>query len=319
MSIKISAVIPAYNAAAYIERTVLSVLAQSRPADEVIVVDDGSRDNTGEVVGKFADKVKYIRQSNAGASAARNMGVRAASSQWIAFLDGDDEWENDYLKEQVALLERNGDLVWCSGNFYDCHCENNHSRQVHDPGKGKELLGEKDFFEDYFQAYINAAAGWTGTMIVRRNVLEEAGMFTEGQPMANDIDMWWRIAYRYPKIGYNAKPLSVYHSHIDDSISKKQKSPDILSDLIARHIEIAESLGAFDRFKPCAVHMIKYWNYVYLFDERKVHIRKILKRFKNILPFCYLSIMNLLLICPPLTTAAKPVVDCISKRIGIRR
>ena len=158
-------------------------------------------------------------------------------------------------------------------------------------------------------------AGWTGTMMVKRGVLEEAGMFTEGQLMANDIDMWWRIAYRYPKIGYNAKPLAVYHRHIDDSITKKHRDPEILCDLIARHVEIAGSLGAFGRFVPCAVHMIKYWNYVYLFDERKVYIPKILKRFKSILPISYRSIMKALTMCP----LGKPLVDQISWRVGIRR
>jgi len=315
MSISISVVIPAYNSGAYIARTVESAIGQSRACMEVIVVDDGSKDNTGDVVAKFADKVKYIRQENAGASTARNTGIIQASGNWIAFLDADDEWKEDYLAKQVKLLERNPQLVWTAANFYNCCCNDGHSMHLHDNGAGEKLLDGGEVFEDYFQAYVNGSAGWTGTLIIKKDVLEEAGMFTEGQPMANDIDMWWRIAYRYPKIGYNIEPLAIYHTHITESITKKHRNPEILSDLIAKHLEIARSLGAYDRFKPCAVHMIKYWNYVYLFDDRKVHIGKILKRFKSILPFSYRSIMKALTMCP----MAKPVIDRISRQMGIRR
>ncbi len=319
MSIRVSVIIPAYNSGAYIERALESVLGQSRGGDEVIVVDDGSDDNTFEVVGKYAGRVRCIRQENAGASAARNTGVRAASSEWIAFLDADDEWMEDYLDKQVAIVERNTELVWTAANFYNCSCVDGHSKQVHDKGAGEKLSGGGEVYEDYFQAYINGAVGWTGTLMIKKAALEEAGMFTEGQPMANDLDMWWRIAYRWPKIGYNREPLAVYHRHVAESITKKHKSPDILSDLIAKHLEISRSLGAFDRLKPCAVHMIRYWNYVYLFDERKFYIRKILKRFKSILPFSYRWIMNSLTTCPRLTLLAKPVIDRISHRIGIKR
>jgi len=319
MNLTVSVVIPAYNSGGYLARTLDSVIAQSRPADEIIVIDDGSTDETGEVAAKYGDQIKYIYQENAGAAAARNTGIENASGEWIAFLDGDDEWLEDYLKEQTDLLKCNSDLVWCAGNFYNCDCVNNHSKRLQDPGKGKELLAGGDFFDDYFQAYINAAAGWTGSMIIKRSVLKEAGMFTKGQPMANDIDMWWRVAYRYPKIGYNPKPLVIYHSHIENSISKKHKSPDILSDLIKKHLDIARSLGACEIFIPCAGHMIKYWNYVYLFDERVSSIRKINKRFSDILNFRYRFIMGLLTICPGLTSLMKPVIDRLSGRIGIRR
>ena len=319
MSIRISVVIPAYNSGASVERAINSVLRQRCPGDEVIVVDDGSTDDTGEVVCKFGDKVKYIRQKNSGASSARNMGVRAASGKWIAFLDADDEWKDDYLNMQVALLERNPELAWTASNFYNCSCKDGHRMQLHDKGAGGKLLGGGEVFEDYFQAYVNGSAGWTGTLMIKKAALEEAGMFTEGQPMANDLDMWWRIAYRYPKIGYNNEPLAVYHSHVAESITKRHRDPEILSDLIAKHLEISRSLGAYDRFKPCAIHMIKYWNYVYLFDERKVYIRKILKRFKMILPFSYRSAMKALTICPPVSILAKPVIDRISWKMGIRR
>ncbi len=118
----ISVIIPAYNAGEYIARAIDIVLAQSRNADEIIVVDDGSTDNTSEVVAQYESKVKYIRQDNAGASVARNTGIEAATGEWIAFLDADDEWLPEKLKLQTEHLMRNGDLVWTTGNYICCVC-----------------------------------------------------------------------------------------------------------------------------------------------------------------------------------------------------
>ncbi|KKK55641.1 hypothetical protein LCGC14_3072500, partial [marine sediment metagenome] len=88
----VSVVIPAYNIGDFIARAINSVLAQTHPPDEIIVVDDGSTDNTGEVVKGFGEKVIYIHQQNGGLSAARNTAMRASTCKWISFLDGDDEW-----------------------------------------------------------------------------------------------------------------------------------------------------------------------------------------------------------------------------------
>ena len=96
----VSVVIPAYNLGSLVARAIESVLSQSRLADEIIVVDDGSSDDTAEHIKKYGDKVKYIYQENAGLAAARNTGIQAAKSDWIAFLDGDDEvgLESDVVK-----------------------------------------------------------------------------------------------------------------------------------------------------------------------------------------------------------------------------
>lgn len=92
MSITVSVVIPAYNAGEYLGRAIDSVLAQTQPAAEIIVVDDGSADNTADVAQGYGERIRFIQQENAGASVARNTGIEAAASEWIAFLDADDEW-----------------------------------------------------------------------------------------------------------------------------------------------------------------------------------------------------------------------------------
>src|SRR5437868_1326235 len=102
----VSVVIPAYNAAQWIEETIATVLAQTyRPLD-VIVVDDGSMDETRSAVKKFDDQIRYIHQPNSGVGAARNTGIRSARGEYVAFLDADDLWDAHKVEEQIALLHR---------------------------------------------------------------------------------------------------------------------------------------------------------------------------------------------------------------------
>jgi len=107
MNPKVSVVIPTYNRATTVPRAIESVLAQTVTDLEVIVVDDGSSDDTGKVLGEmFGDRIRYYAQVNQGASVARNRGVEEARGEWIAFLDSDDLWEKDKLEWQLKALER---------------------------------------------------------------------------------------------------------------------------------------------------------------------------------------------------------------------
>lgn len=111
----ITAIITTYNRASILSRAIESVLVQSRPVDELIVVDDGSVDHTKEVVTRYGPPVRYIRQKNAGLSAARNTGVREARSEWVAFLDDDDEWFPYKTERQLAALRAAPEASMCYG------------------------------------------------------------------------------------------------------------------------------------------------------------------------------------------------------------
>ncbi|MDR5708499.1 MAG: glycosyltransferase family 2 protein, partial [Armatimonadota bacterium] len=115
MSPTVSLVIPAHNAEAYLREALDSVFAQTRPPDEVIVVDDGSLDRTPEIAASYGDRVRLVRQPNRGEAAARNTGVRVAQGELIAFLDADDAWLPGYLTSQLRVYETSGGncLVFC--------------------------------------------------------------------------------------------------------------------------------------------------------------------------------------------------------------
>jgi glycosyltransferase involved in cell wall biosynthesis len=115
---RISVVIPVFNRERTIGRAIASALAQSRPPAEIVVVDDGSTDGTAGVVAAFGDRVRYVFQPNAGASAARNHGVKRASAPWIAFLDSDDHWLDDHLARMAEAIAATGGVA----GFYFGDC-----------------------------------------------------------------------------------------------------------------------------------------------------------------------------------------------------
>lgn len=317
--IKVSVVIPAYNVADHIGRTIESVLKQTRPADEIIVIDDGSNDNTAEAIRRYEPKVKLICQENGGASVARNTGINAATHEWVAFLDGDDEWLDECLEKQIGLLKQNPELVWTAANYIVCYCNDNRRRNWHEIEKGKQLLGGKEYFEDYFIAHTHGTNGWTGTMVIRKDVLEECGMFRPGQLMANDLDMWWRIAYSHPKMGYNSEPLAIYHSHVEGSITQKHRDPKILLDLIARHIKLATDCNQIDRFEPLVSSLVTLWIRGMLFKADKKNIRYLLKNYGYLLNPSFKILVTILMVFPRLTAFACRTISKVIRTFNLRK
>ena len=118
MKNSISVVIPTYNRENFIERATRSVLEATSPEDEVLVIDDGSIDNTSAVVQQFGDSIRYVRIENSGPGAARNVGMRIARNPLVAFLDSDDRWVSDKLELQRTVMEEFPFLVFCFGNMF---------------------------------------------------------------------------------------------------------------------------------------------------------------------------------------------------------
>lgn len=259
-SYAVSVVIPAYNVEQCIGRAIESVLSQSRRPEEIIVVDDGSTDGTPAIIQGYSSDVRYIYQEKAGASVARNRGIEEASSEWIAFLDADDEWLPEKLKAQMALMERNPDLVWSYTNYIVRSAKVSDERVAHDTDKVKGLVKGKDFFDDCLFAYTRGAPTHTITLMVKRKALQEAGMFLEGQRWAQDADLTFRLAYRWPRVGYIPMPLSVHYFQRPGGITErnwglmKQRC-----DFLERHLELSAKHGRLEKYRPCAEMLLKRW------------------------------------------------------------
>lgn len=204
----ISVVIPLYEKASYIGRAVESVLAQSHADFELIVVDDGSTDGGAEIVRGYADpRVRLVSQENSGASSARNRGVREASSELIAFLDADDEWDPDFLDSVLDMHDR----------FPEAAAFGTAWRLVLADGevclpKFHGRLPESDVMGiiDYFGGGISASPLNSSGIMVKKSALLTSGGFPEDIAYGEDHDTWIRMALRYPIAWYARDCLSVH-------------------------------------------------------------------------------------------------------------
>jgi len=182
-------VIPAYNAERWIGETLVSVLTQTLPPMEIIVVDDGSTDGTSSLVQRYGSQVRYLYQENQGAGAARNAGMRAASGQYIAFVDADDLWKPEKLALQVDKITQGYDWVICD---YICFDD-----ATYQPVKMPRLyLYEGDVLVKLFQVNFIGSP----TPVVKREIFERVGVFdaSSSARIGEDWEMWLRIAAKYP-------------------------------------------------------------------------------------------------------------------------
>jgi len=220
----ISVIIPTYNRAHLVARAVMSVLVTMAPVDELIVVDDGSTDGTEEVLADFRDRIRYIRQSNAGAGAARNHGIRKASRPLVALLDSDDEWFADKLRLQRAVMQAYPRVVYSfsdfAGRFLD-GTEHHHivAAWLRDPRTGfldgppswEEILGPGVPFSsiaelppgrgdfqvhvgNLYEALLETLCVWTCTFVARREAIGEGMGFAEDLPLYEDWQCFARLA-----------------------------------------------------------------------------------------------------------------------------
>jgi glycosyltransferase involved in cell wall biosynthesis len=317
--LKISAVIPAYNAEKYIARSINSVLNQTCPVDEIIVVDDGSTDSTAEVIKSYGRKVRYIHQQNAGVSAARNTGIQAATCEWVAFLDADDEWLPEKIERQVENIKNNPHLVWTTGNYIECLCDEDR-RAEHTPvSQCLRYQKNLDYYDIYVQANQLYQGGHTICMLIQKKVFDEVGRFSVDLSLAEDIDLWLRIAYRYPRLGFSAEPLGVYHLSPENSLMKKCRKSVIYTDFIQRHLALAQQQGVLCQFKPAAGFMMRRWIRGMLFSGRKSEIRELLSRFPGSFSFFYRILMYGLTVFPGLTVWTLKLTSRIVRALKLRR
>jgi glycosyltransferase involved in cell wall biosynthesis len=204
----VSVIIPTYNRCAYVREAVESVLAQGELAAEVIVVDDGSTDDTPAALQCFGDRLRYLRQPRSGASSARNRGIRMATREWLAFLDSDDLWLPQKLKAQLEFLD-NHPLVKV------CQTEEIWIRN----GKRINPKGYHRKPDGYcFPLLLERCLVSPSAVMIHSSVLEEVGLFDESLPACEDYDLWLRIGRRYP-IALVKQPLIVKRGGHPDQLS----------------------------------------------------------------------------------------------------
>ncbi len=201
-SVPVAAVIPTYNHAKFLPQALDSILRQTVRFQEILVVDDGSTDNTGDVLRPYVERgeIEHVTQSNAGHAAARNTGIRKSKAPFLAFLDSDDWWLPTKTEAQLEVFRRLPEtgVVTCPA--------------LVDDGIGGRVL-RPNFAPD--QAFLellcrgNVFGGSCSSALVRRKCFDELGVFDPSFRISQDWDMWMRVARRYP-IRWTTEPGTVY-------------------------------------------------------------------------------------------------------------
>ena len=211
-SFSISVVIPTFNRLIYLERAIKSVLNQTISVNEIIIVDDGSDDGTSEFIHSNYPNLKYIFQSNSGVSAARNTGIKAASSNWIAFLDSDDAWVTNKIQKQITELELNPEMNFCHSN--EIWIRN--GREI------KQKNTHKKFGGFIFDKCLDKCRISPSTVICRKSLLIKLNGFDEDLAICEDYDLWLRITSNNPVI-YIEKPLIIKYGGHQDQLSRNSE------------------------------------------------------------------------------------------------
>ncbi len=203
---KVSVVIPTYNYGRFIAQALESVFAQTLPPGEIVVVDDGSTDDTENEVRKFGGTVRYIRQENKGVCAARNNGAANCSGEYIAFLDADDIWEPEKLEKQIAKFGEDPEigLVHCGMREFDS--ETGETVGIRTEGMEGCVADELLLWER------PVIVGPGGTIVVSREAFDAVGGFDERMKVGEDWDFCYRVARKY-KVGFVPEPLVNYRIH----------------------------------------------------------------------------------------------------------
>lgn len=205
-----SVIIPSYNRYESLKQAIGSVLSQSFKDFELIVVDDGSTDQTAETAAGYKNKIIFIRQENKGVSAARNLGVSISGAPYIAFLDSDDVWmqnkleaHSEYIKNNPNIQIHQTDELWVRNG------------SLVNPMKKHAKIEGHIFIPSLDLCLVSPSA-----VVLSRSLFDSAGMFDEKMPTCEDYDLWLRISWR-EKVGLIGKKLLIKSGGHHDQLSKK--------------------------------------------------------------------------------------------------
>jgi len=250
---KVSVIIPTYNYAHFLPEAIQSVLAQTFQDFELFVVDDGSTDNTREVVAGFGRRVNYIYQKNKGYSAARNVGIRLSQGEVVAFLDADDTWLPEKLEVQVAYLDNHPEVGIVYSHFLVVDRDGNvlpQPERTHYSGMIFERLLLGNFIG-------------MPTVAVRRECFAGIGPFDESLRTTADWELWLRLT-RKNRVGYMDQPLAKYRLHgssMHRNIANKERDCFAILDKVFSDPELPRGAIEKKAHAYSNVHALLGWQY----------------------------------------------------------
>lgn len=225
----VSVIVPAFNAAPYLKETLDSVFAQTRVPAEVIVVDDGSTDNTCEIARSYGPRVRLLQRHQGGAAAARNLGASQSSGEWLAFLDADDVWVPTKLERQLALVDEATGLVYCDRMNIGV------TDGLPERQSDIQPLFDGDVFVDLL---IKGNVITTSGVLLRADIFRELGGFDHDARLlpAEDWDLWLRVAARY-RVRACRETLIRYRLHSEGASRRFDRMMEARRLVVSRALE----------------------------------------------------------------------------------
>lgn len=281
----VSIIIPTYNRKSLLEKAIDSVLKQTYTSFELIVIDDGSNDNTLDLLKHYSFKLKTLTQTNKGVSAARNLGIKAAKGQLITFLDSDDLWLPDKLKYQVAFFKHNPTALICQTQ--EIWIRN--GKRVN-PKKHHQKPSGMIFEQSLALCLLSPSA-----VMLRRTLLDEVGLFDEALPACEDYDLWLRICWKYP-VYLIDEPLVIKYGGHSDQLSKM---PELDKYRITSLSKILDSGHlSLDQYEAAVKMLVK---------KCQIYANGCLKRKKNKDAEYYILLAEKRLKCLPCMRSSSPI------------
>ena len=304
---KFSVIIPVYNKANTICESIDSILNQTFKDFEIIIVDDGSKDNLDDVLKKYGNQIKVIKQKNGGVSVARNTGIKHARGEFICFLDADDLWFNNHLLELDNLINKYKNCDY----FITSHVSTDSlGKEIYSNRKLDKKFFDSDFLVDDLIGLVNKVGDGithTNSICVKKNILKKCNLFFEpGEKIGEDTDLWYRISFSCPVV-ISKKITTMYRR--ENSTATKVTSNTFDWIFARRYDDIISNSLISDKVKESYKFLIDRYNltcareYLLLKDKNqafniinKVNHKKTLKYFlTRILCYLPLSLSNIII------------------------
>lgn len=279
----ISVIIPLYNKENYIKNTIKKVLAQTFQKFEIIIVNDGSTDNSVSIVKTFKDnRIKLIDKENGGVSLARNIGVENAKHDYIAFLDADDEWLPHHLEEIYSLINEYGDVARVFVT--------NFARKYDDgrviPNRHKFELA-KGIISNYFKIVLKKGVNHTSAVCMSKEAFIKAGGFDVRISRGEDVDLWFRLARRY-KVAYSPQVTEYYLQDTENSCDFRLPAP---TKIAAYYLCLEDCIGKHDFQVSKRLLIKRTLRYFFLDRNPRDGIKMLQRQYKQLFNFRFFTFL----------------------------
>lgn len=249
----VSVIITTYNRRAFLKTALLSVINQDYQDKEIIVVDDGSDDNSYEEIREFP--IRYVWKKNGGISSARNRGIELSKGDYISFLDVDDLWLKGKLSKQMELMKRYNFLISYTDEIW-----------IRNGKRLNQKLRHRKYTGHIFERCLPLCIISPSSVLIKRDVFDSIGLFDESMPVCEDYDMWLRITARYPVLFVDI-PLIIKQGGHADQLSKSVEAMDRFR--IESIVKVIKSGILTDEMKKTAIEELNKKTNIYINGAKK--------------------------------------------------